>query len=420
MREGGVEPPRPFGHTDLNRARLPIPPLAREARTGYPSARGDQPQTRRGAQRAGPSGEPPRIQSRRSATARQRHACMSTTDEEGGDAWAGCRTVRAAAGADDLRRVRPRLPLARCSRSRSRPRCSASATTTRRSSPATGGWCPTTSTSSCRASDLERLAPYDTALADELSDQLQDHADAQGYVFPGPIAHRVRAGRRPHHRAVPDPQPRPGPGAAATPPTPRYAGRGRCSRSTAPSTRCSRPGLVVGRGTEADVRINDPGVSRRHIEFQSTQPGGERQDLRIEVRDLGSTNGMLVDGHKVTKAGLRDGSEVKIGNTTMTVRIVEDVATAEGGPVSELTLFLIRHRLPGDPVDLRAVGDLGDPLRHVRRPGARGARAARRAARGRKRRPRRRRSAAARPTHVAGRRGQQRRRSAPSSTRRRS
>ena len=27
VREGGVEPPRPHGHTDLNRARLPIPPL---------------------------------------------------------------------------------------------------------------------------------------------------------------------------------------------------------------------------------------------------------------------------------------------------------------------------------------------------------------------------------------------------------
>src|SRR3954463_6437278 len=37
-------------------------------------------------------------------------------------------------------------------------------------------------------SDLERLAPYDSALADELIHQVQDHADAQGYVFPGPIA----------------------------------------------------------------------------------------------------------------------------------------------------------------------------------------------------------------------------------------
>ena len=34
VREGGVEPPRPFGHTDLNRARLPVPPLAREAGQG--------------------------------------------------------------------------------------------------------------------------------------------------------------------------------------------------------------------------------------------------------------------------------------------------------------------------------------------------------------------------------------------------
>ncbi len=37
VREGGVEPPRPFGHTDLNRARLPIPPLAPEASQGYPT-----------------------------------------------------------------------------------------------------------------------------------------------------------------------------------------------------------------------------------------------------------------------------------------------------------------------------------------------------------------------------------------------
>ena len=37
VREGGVEPPRPFGHTDLNRARLPIPPLARCPRRGCES-----------------------------------------------------------------------------------------------------------------------------------------------------------------------------------------------------------------------------------------------------------------------------------------------------------------------------------------------------------------------------------------------
>ena len=35
--------------------------------------------------------------------------------------------------------------------------------------------------------DLDRLAPYDTAMADELALQLKEHADHQGYVFPGPV-----------------------------------------------------------------------------------------------------------------------------------------------------------------------------------------------------------------------------------------
>jgi hypothetical protein len=33
---------------------------------------------------------------------------------------------------------------------------------------------------------------------------------------------------------------------------------------------------------------------------------------------------MLVDGHRITHTPLRDGSQVKIGNTTMTVRVLEE------------------------------------------------------------------------------------------------
>ena len=85
------------------------------------------------------------------------------------------------------------------------------------------------------------------------------------------------------------------------------------------------PVTVVGRGTEADIRVNDLGVSRRHIEFQLV--GGESgrgAGLQVRVRDLGSTNGMLIDGHRVTSTSLHDGSQVKIGNTTLTVRIVSE------------------------------------------------------------------------------------------------
>jgi pSer/pThr/pTyr-binding forkhead associated (FHA) protein len=75
------------------------------------------------------------------------------------------------------------------------------------------------------------------------------------------------------------------------------------------------PGLVVGRGDDADLRINDPGVSRKHIQFKV-------EGQRLSVHDLGSTNGMLVDGNKAQQATLYNGSSIRIGNTTMTVSLV--------------------------------------------------------------------------------------------------
>ena len=54
---------------------------------------------------------------------------------------------------------------------------------------------------------------------------------------------------------------------SATPPTPRYAAPARYLEVNGTRHPLQPPGLVVGRGTEADLRINDPGVSRRHVEF---------------------------------------------------------------------------------------------------------------------------------------------------------
>lgn len=166
--------------------------------------------------------------------------------------------------------------------------------------------------------DLDRLAPYDSALADELGKQVRDHADQQSYVFPGPVSigfeaaedlttGRFRIRSQAHAKVT---------GNA----THTQVGRARAVLEVNGTRHpLQPPGLVVGRGTEADVRINDPGVSRRHVEF-TVLPG---DGLAIEVHDLGSTNGMLVDGHRISRTGLRDGSQVKIGNTTMTVRVVE-------------------------------------------------------------------------------------------------
>jgi hypothetical protein len=169
--------------------------------------------------------------------------------------------------------------------------------------------------------DLDRLAPYDTAMAQELVNQLQEHADQQSYVFPGPVtigfesADDLTTGRfRIRSRAQ----------AKVTGNASHTQVRRARALVEVNGTRhpLEVPGLVFGRGTEADVRINDPGVSRRHIEFVVTPRSGGAD--RIEVRDLGSTNGMLVDGHRITQTAVHDGTQVKIGNTTMTVRVVEE------------------------------------------------------------------------------------------------
>jgi hypothetical protein len=173
--------------------------------------------------------------------------------------------------------------------------------------------------------DLERLAPYDSALAAELAEQLQEHADLQSYVFPGPIritfeaADDLGTGR---FRVL-------GKAEATVSGHARYATRQR-TRAVLEVNGTRHPllppGLVVGRGSEADLRINDPGVSRRHAEFLvSTQPGGAGEGpLQIEVHDMGSTNGITVDGRKVSRAALGDGSRVQIGHTSLVVRLLKE------------------------------------------------------------------------------------------------
>jgi len=66
--------------------------------------------------------------------------------------------------------------------------------------------------------------------------------------------------------------------------------------------------MVIGRSRECDIQIPDPNISRRHAEI--------RQDgSAYWVVDLGSTNGILVDGRRQERVKLRDGSHFTIGST---------------------------------------------------------------------------------------------------------
>jgi diguanylate cyclase (GGDEF)-like protein len=63
---------------------------------------------------------------------------------------------------------------------------------------------------------------------------------------------------------------------------------------------------VIGRGREADISLADTGLSRRHCEIT-------REEGRYLIRDLGSTNGTVVNGRRVQVWPLRVGDRVQLG-----------------------------------------------------------------------------------------------------------
>jgi hypothetical protein len=65
-------------------------------------------------------------------------------------------------------------------------------------------------------------------------------------------------------------------------------------------------GLVLGRSRECDIVLDDPNVSRRHAEVR-------RDGDRWTIVDLGSTNGIKVNGRRVREAALAPGDEVTLG-----------------------------------------------------------------------------------------------------------
>ena len=170
--------------------------------------------------------------------------------------------------------------------------------------------------------DHDRLSPYGSTLADELTEMLREHAEQQSYVFTGPISitfdktedlgtgrFRVRSAALSKVTSSSD--------RAVTDTAVRRANV--VVEVNGLKHPLEPPGLLIGRGTEADLRINDPGVSRRHAEIRVV-PGDKVPT--VSVVDLGSTNGILVNGQRVDQATLGDGATVKIGNTTMTIRYV--------------------------------------------------------------------------------------------------
>ncbi|MDI3242093.1 DUF3662 and FHA domain-containing protein [Arthrobacter sp. AL08] len=174
-------------------------------------------------------------------------------------------------------------------------------------------------------SDFERAQEWGTPLAEELCDVVINHVRSQGYTLKGPV--RISFRRDEERRA----------GAfeitsrtEKSPSAPQPAGHG--GMPAAPTRQPSRmqpvldidgqryslnaPSIVLGRSSEADILIDDTGVSRRHLEIR-TGPG------TAQAVDLGSTNGSYVNGHKVVGSSeLTDGTTITMGRTKIIFRLL--------------------------------------------------------------------------------------------------
>ena len=70
----------------------------------------------------------------------------------------------------------------------------------------------------------------------------------------------------------------------------------------------TKANVVLGRSREADVRVADVNVSRRHAELRQEGAG-------YWIVDLGSTNGLELNGKRVDRARVRDGDRITLGST---------------------------------------------------------------------------------------------------------
>ena len=90
-----------------------------------------------------------------------------------------------------------------------------------------------------------------------------------------------------------------------------------------------RKRIIIGRAEDCDIRITSPSISRHHCVVEPDE------DDWI-IRDLGSTQGVELEGVKIEQADIKDGLTVRIGPAvlrfqTVTARVAAEIAKEMGG-----------------------------------------------------------------------------------------
>jgi len=187
-------------------------------------------------------------------------------------------------------------------------------------------------------SDREQFSNYEDSLLTELSDYLSEHARREGYALLSTptvlieededlgvgefgIATRMVQPDRPQAPTPPEVVPQSAPSATRIyrPPatqavSPEEADEHDLARAPAALVVAGARQelddrvLIIGRSKECDISVDDPNVSRRHAEIR-------REDGAYWIVDLGSTNGITVNGKRVERARLSPEDEILLGTT---------------------------------------------------------------------------------------------------------
>ncbi len=146
--------------------------------------------------------------------------------------------------------------------------------------------------------DLEGFADISEVLRSELIEVIREYARDEGYYFMGPVQVTLTE----------DPEAKPG----------RFDVDFQMHQGSPATTTAALVGptgervvltailAVIGRHAECDITLSDSNVSRRHAEIHKDASGWI-------LKDLGSTNGTLVNGTKITSPRyLSDGDVISV------------------------------------------------------------------------------------------------------------
>jgi len=92
--------------------------------------------------------------------------------------------------------------------------------------------------------------------------------------------------------------------------------------------------VTIGRSDQCDISVKDSSMSGKHAEISKIN--GE-----IKVRDLGSANGIYLNGERIEEGELFDGDVLRLGQTSVRIDVVGGRKRPEGGLSAKLVAAIV-------------------------------------------------------------------------------